>query len=205
MLNKAFFVFASLVVCAVQLHAQSLYRCGNTFQQTPCDGEGNGAITVKEAFSSSGGDRHAGRKVAAQGLDEAAFNAFYLKGMPAVGMSAQQLAKVLGEPLRVSSKKTKAPERQQHVYEKDGRRVHVQLRDGVATRIAYRAAAGKSAKETNRSQAARSCPTELEIRNAKVGANSLTLSPKERAKRQKAIEKMERCGKESPPKRKRGS
>lgn len=206
MLKKNVSILIVVLICVVfQAHAQTLYRCGNTFQQTPCDGEGGGGITVKEAFSSSGGGSHRSSNQSAQGLDEAAFNAFYLKGTPAVGMSAQQLAKVLGTPVQVSSKQSKSVAHQQHVYEKDGRRVHVQLKDGVATSIAYRAAAGKAAKETNRSQAAQSCPTELEIRNAKVSANSLTLSPKERAKRQKAIEKMERCGKESTPKKKKGS
>lgn len=119
--------------------------------------------------------------------------------MPAVGMSAQQLTKVLGVPVQVSSKKAKGVEHQQHVYEKDGRRVHVQLKDGVVASLAYRTA-GKATQGASRSQTARSCPTELEIRNARVGANSLTLSPKERAKRLKAIEKMKRCGKDKSQK-----
>lgn len=109
-------------------------------------------------------------------------------------MSAQQLAKVLGAPVQVSSKQSKGVAHQQHVYEKDDRRVHVQLKDGVAASIAYRAAGKAATKGKNHSQTVKPCPTELEIRNAKVSANSLTLSPKERAKRQKAIEKMERCG-----------
>lgn len=194
MLKNNIFILTVVLICAIlPVYAQPLYRCGNTFQQTPCDGEGSGAITVKEAFSSSGGGAHHSSSKTAQGLDEAAFNAFYFKGMPAVGMNAQQLAKVLGAPVQVSSKQTKGVAHQQHVYEKDGRRVHVQLKDGVTSSIAYRAA-GKAAKGKNHSQTAKPCPTELEIRNAKVSANSLTLSLKERAKRQKAIEKMERCG-----------
>lgn len=118
-------------------------------------------------------------------------------------MSAQQLSKVLGAPVQVSSKTSKGMA-QQHVYEKDGRRVHVQLKDGVATSIAYREA-GKASKQATRKPVAQACPTELEIRNAKVAANSLTLSPKERVKRQKDVEKMERCGKESPAKKKKDS
>lgn len=191
MLKKFIPVFATLIITSVSLHAQSLYRCGNTFQQTPCDGEGSGAITVKEALSSSNKKNLASD--ISSGLDDVAFNAFYLKGMPAVGMNAQQLIRVLGTPIQVNSKKTRGVAHEQHVYEKEGRRVHVQLKDGVATSLAYRQAS-KAHQEAARKQSAASCPTELEIRNAKVSANSLTLSPKERAKRQRAIEKMERCG-----------
>jgi len=110
---------------------------------------------------------------------------------------------VLGAPVQVSSKTSKGMA-QQHVYEKDGRRMHVQLKDGVATSIAYREA-GKASKQAARKPVAQACPTELEVRNAQVAANSLTLSPKERAKRQKDVEKMERCGKESPAKKKKDS
>lgn len=203
MSKKLISVFVASIIAAVSLHAQSLYRCGNTFQQTPCDGEGSGAITVKEAFSSAGGGMHHSSHSSAQGLDKAAFHAFYLKGTPAIGMNVQQLTRVLGAPVQVMSGK-KAKGVTQHVYEKDGRRVHVQLKDGVAVRIAYREA-GKTKKEFVRKQSGPSCPTELEIRNAKVAANSLTLSPKERVKRQKAVEKMERCGKEGQPKKKKNS
>lgn len=63
------------------------------------------------------------------------------------------------------------------------------------TRASAKPRAGKGAKNAARKKAAASCPTALEIRNAKVGANSITLSDQERAKRLKAIEKMERCGK----------
>lgn len=146
--KKLALVFVGLMIVAVSLHAQSLYRCGNTFQQTPCDGEGSEAITVKGAFSSSGGSVRHSNNQSAQGLEEAAFNTFYLKGMPAVGMSAQQLSRVLGTPVQVSSKTSKGAA-QQHVYEKDGRRVHVQLKDGVATSIAYREV-GKASKQAAR-------------------------------------------------------
>lgn len=194
MLKKFIPVFATLIITSFSLHAQSLYRCGNTFQQTPCDAEGSGAITVKEAFSSSNKKHHSSNVPPNQGLDETAFNSFYLKGMPAVGMNAQQLSRVLGAPVQVSSKTIKGMAHEQHVYEKEGRRVHVQLKDGVATSLAYRQAS-KAHQEAARKPSAASCPTELEIRNTRVAANSLTLSPKERAKRQKAIEKIERCGK----------
>lgn len=194
-------IFVALITVSVSLHAQSFYRCGNTFQQTPCDSEGSGAITVKEPFSSSNKKNHASD--ISSGLDDASFNAFYLKGMPAVGMNAQQLIRVLGTPIQVNSKKIRGVAHEQHVYEKEGRRVHVQLKDGVATSIAYRGT-DKANKEATRKQAAHSCPTELEIRNAKVAANSLTLSPKERAKRQKAIEKIERCGKAPKSKKTKG-
>lgn len=193
MVNKSLFVFIALMVCVASLCAQPIYRCGNTFQQTPCDEKGGEVITFKEAFNSYGRSAQRAGSKSVQGLNEAAFNSFYLKNMPAVGMTAQQLAKILGAPVQESSRQVKGVVHQQQMYEKDGRRMHVQLKDGVATSIAYRAA-GKAAKGKNRSQTAHSCPTELEIRNAKVSANSLTLSPKERAKRQRAIEKMERCG-----------
>lgn len=118
---------------AVSASAQTMYRCGNTFQQAPCDAEGAGAITVKEAFRSSMPDAGSHARAGGQKAEEA-----------------------------------RAPAKPR---------------------------AGKGAKNTARKKAAASCPTALEIRNAKVGANSITLSDQERAKRLKAIEKMERCGK----------
>ena len=68
----------------------------------------------------------------------------------------------------------------------------MQIRDDVVTAVQHRSV---KASKTARKKAASDCPTALEVRNAKVAANSLTLSAKERAKRLKEVEKMERCGK----------
>ena len=39
-----------MLACACGgVSAQSLYKCGNSYQQTPCDAAGGGAITVKPA------------------------------------------------------------------------------------------------------------------------------------------------------------
>lgn len=124
---------ATLTLFAPLASAQTMYRCGNTFQQAPCDAEGSGAMVVKEAFRSSTPDTDRHARAARQKAEDA--------------------------------------------------------------QVAARPRAGKAGNRAARKKAAASCPTALEIRNAKVGANSITLSEKERAKRLKAIEKMERCGK----------
>lgn len=83
MVNKSLFVFIALMVCVASLCAQPIYRCGNTFQQTPCDEKGGEVITFKEAFNSYGRSAQRAGSKSVQGLNEAAFNSFYLKNMPA--------------------------------------------------------------------------------------------------------------------------
>lgn len=178
-----------LLLYSNSVMAQSIYRCGNTFQQAPCDGEGSGVITLKETISSTAGAESPKHKTP-QGLKDEAFNRFYLQGLPAVGMSVRQLEQVMGMPAHANAAGNKS--QQQYEYEKDGRRVFVQVRDGVVTAVRHRSA---KASKAARKKAASDCPTALEVRNAKVAANSLTLSAKERIKRLKEVEKMERCGK----------
>ena len=113
--------------------------------------------------------------------------------MPAVGMNMRQLERVMGAPMQVASKQGKGMQNHLFVYEKDGSRIQVQTRNGIVTSVQQRSDATKN--RSARKKTTVPCPTELDIRNAKVGANSITLSKQERAKRLKAIEKMERCGK----------
>ena len=113
--------------------------------------------------------------------------------MPAVGMNMRQLERVMGAPMQIASRQGKGVQYHQFVYEKDGSRIRVQTRNGIVTSVQQRSDASQNRSVRKRVMV--QCPTELDIRNAKVVANSITLSKQERAKRLKAIEKMERCGK----------
>lgn len=173
--------------------AQTLYRCGNTFQQAPCDGDKNGALTINESLRISSGHKDRSKQATENGLEESSFNQAYLQGMPAVGMNMRQLERVMGVPMQVSARQGRGGQYNQFVYEKDGSRIQVQTRNGIVTSVQQRSDATKNRSARRKSTVP--CPTELDIRNAKVGANSITLSKQERAKRLKAIEKMERCSK----------
>lgn len=137
-MDKAFFVLLCAACFSCSASAGQMYRCGNSFQQAPCDGDKSGAMTVKEAMLGS--------------HDGAADSA---------GAGSQRVAR---------------KEKSQRQASKTGSE---RLR--------------KTAKSSGMQAA--NCPTALEIRNARVSANSLTLSDKERARRLKAIEKMEQCPK----------
>ena len=113
--------------------------------------------------------------------------------MPAVGMNMRQLERVMGAPMQIASRQGKGVQYHQFLYEKDGSRIQVQTRNGIVTSVQQRSVATQN--RSAHKKATVPCPTGLDIRNAKVGANSITLSKQERAKRLKAIEKMERCGK----------
>lgn len=173
--------------------AQTLYRCGNTFQQAPCDDDKNGALTINESLRISSGHKDRSNLSTENGLSEAAFHQAYLQGMPAVGMNMRQLERVMGAPMQIASRQGKGVQYHQFVYEKDGSRIRVQTRNGIVISVQQRSDASQN--RSVRKKATMPCPTELDIRNAKVGANSITLSKQERTKRLKAIEKMERCGK----------
>ena len=181
------------LLAAKPASAQTLYRCGNTFQQAPCDGDKNGALTINESLRISSGHKDRSKLSTENGLSEAAFNQAYLQGMPAVGMNMRQLERVMGAPMQIASRQGKGMQNHLFVYEKDGSRIRVQTRNGIVTSVQQRSDATQNRSVRRKSTAP--CPTELDIRNAKVGANSITLSKQERAKRLKAIEKMERCGK----------
>ena len=181
------------LLAAKPASAQTLYRCGNTFQQAPCDDDKNGALTINESLRISSGHKDRSKLSTENGLSEAAFNQAYLQGMPAVGMNMRQLERVMGAPMQIASRQGKGVQYHQFVYEKDGSRIRVQTRNGIVTSVQQRSDASQNRSVRKRVMV--QCPTELDIRNAKVGANSITLSKQERAKRLKAIEKMERCGK----------
>ena len=90
------------LLAAKPASAQTLYRCGNTFQQAPCDGDKNGALTINESLRISSGHKDRSKLSTENGLSEAAFNQSYLQGMPAVGMNMRQLERVMGAPSTVS-------------------------------------------------------------------------------------------------------
>ena len=193
-MNNIFCTIALTAVLTISpVSAQTLYRCGNTFQQAPCDGDKNGALTINESLRISSGHKDRSKLSTENGLSEAAFNQSYLQGMPAVGMNMRQLERVMGAPMQIASRQGKGVQYHQFVYEKDGSRIRVQTRNGIVTSVQQRSDASQNRSVRKRVMV--QCPTELDIRNAKVGANSITLSKQERAKRLKAIEKMERCGK----------
>ena len=126
-------------VCAASLlmlltgaaFSQTIYKCGKVLQQTPCDGEGSGAIAIKTATRSS----DSGGKKSQSGLSVAEFNKYYVRGEPAVGMNEEQLQKVMGNPTKVNPANYQGVRKDQIIYDKNGDRIYVYTEEGIVTAI----------------------------------------------------------------------
>lgn len=52
-MKKTICTAAMLTLLAGSAAAQTMYKCGKTYQQTPCDADGTGAMTVKPATAAA--------------------------------------------------------------------------------------------------------------------------------------------------------
>lgn len=52
-MKKTICAVATLMLVAGSAFSQTMYKCGKTYQQTPCDADGTGAMTVKPATAAA--------------------------------------------------------------------------------------------------------------------------------------------------------
>ena len=186
-MKKSLTLICIAMLCA-DAQAQTVFKCGNTYQQLPCDGHGTGAMKVRPG---KGMEPALRRHVRSQGLSDVEFNKFFVLRKPAIGMSEAQLRKVMGNPKKINANNYQGNQHDQWIFEKGNDRYYVYVDDGIVSSIQHRpdeAAIFRPPK--------RECATELQIRNARVAANSITISPKEREEKQaevKRLEGLERC------------
>lgn len=183
---KKICLVAALLCAGAQ--AQTVFKCGNTYQQLPCDGHGTGAMKVQPGKGMEPAYR---RHVRSQGLSTVEFNKFFVLRKPAIGMNMEQLEKVMGSPKKINSDNYSGRLHDQLVYERGDDYIYVYTENGIVRSIQNRPGAAAIFR-TPKSE----CATELQIRNARVAANSITISPKEREERQaevKRLERLERC------------
>lgn len=180
------------LICIATLYAsvqaQTVFKCGSTYQQLPCDGHGTGAMKVQPGKGMEPAYR---RHVRSQGLSTVEFNKFFVLRKPAIGMNEEQLRKVMGNPKQINTNNYQGEQRDQWIFEQGDDNYYVYVDNGLVSAIQHRpgqAAIFRTPK--------RECATELQIRNARVAANSITISPKEREEKQaevKRLERLERC------------
>lgn len=190
-MKKTICAAAMLTLLAGSAFSQTMYKCGGTYQQTPCDGEGSGAIAIKTATKSSS---NSGGKKPQSGLSTAEFNKYYVRGEPAVGMNEEQLKKVMGSPTKVNPANYQGVRKDQIIYDKNGDRIYVYTEEGIVTAI--QKTQGGAPKDYTENKRRKVCPTSLEIRNAEVSANIRSISEEERLKRLEIVKEMRKCGRE---------
>lgn len=188
-MKKTICAAATLMLLAGSAFSQTMYKCGGTYQQTPCDGEGSGAIAIKTGARSSNSS-----KKPKSGLSTAEFNKYYVRGEPAVGMNEEQLQKVMGNPTKVNPANYQGVRKDQIIYDKNGDRIYVYTEEGIVTAI--QKTQGGAPKDYTENKRRKVCPTPLEIRNAEVSANIRSISEEERLKRLEIVKEMRKCGRD---------
>jgi hypothetical protein len=170
--------------------AQSIYRCTDTkgqavFQQAPCPKGTGGRVEVPPINTVD--SMPAGEAISRMEADRnARIRSAQASGQLVEGMSTLEMQQVLGAPVVVNTDVIGGVTRQQHVYRyRDGSARYVYTRDGLVDGLQERPAPVP--------MATRPCYSELDIRNAGVGVNSVTLPREERLRRSRQVEDMRRC------------
>lgn len=191
-------LFASLAASP----AWSINKCagpgGNTvFQDTPCaDGQGE-KVEVRPSSSFSSGVSASGqasaatqaaRKEIADTNRRFEVTSAIERGEPLVGMTSAELERALGQPDRINAGTYGGVQKDQLIYERNGRTWYVYTRNGMVESIQNtESVAGGGNRQK------RSCPSAHEIRNAETSASSITLGDAERAERYRQIAVMRAC------------
>lgn len=184
-------VLAAFICVPIVASAQGVYRCGSSYQSQPCtNGSGN------EVKIQAGNSASAGSSSAKGGLNEADFNRCYIKNEACKGMNTSQLERSFGKPNKINASTGSYGYHEQRIYYKGADEFLVYTENGIVTAIQHQpGAAAVLAPSGNRP--AKNCPSALEIRNAEVSANSMTLSDAERREKLRQITDMKRCALEN--------
>lgn len=177
-------------LCAISLTASSpawaLYKCvanGKTlYQETPC--------AASEAESQI---REPAKPAVEDGTDaqlRIAIERAVLNRVPVRGMNEKQLERALGQPNRVNIDQYASGVKQQRIYERPEGTFYVYVESGLVSAVQFTQAI-QSAPAPARQ--ARYCPDALTIKNAETSANSITLTPAQRADRAEEIRRMKAC------------
>lgn len=165
-------------------HAGEVFRCsgpdGNvSFQQTPCAGAGSRVqvppINVAEPF-------HADAELQRR----ADVRSAVARGVILAGMTAEEVQQVLGLPHAVTRLADARGTRDRLFYRyPDGSSRSVHLIDDQVDAVTTSTGPLRRALQP--------CYSDLQIRNAGVGAQSSVLPPEERERRRQEAERMARC------------
>lgn len=173
-----------LALClAAGTAASQVYKCpdvsGKTkFQDAPCtDGT---VVNVKPA---SGEVMAAPRSARTTRSAESSSD-------PMVGMGKNYLVQTLGAPTSTGATSSyDGSELEWMTFTQHGKIITVYLKGGYV----YRSSTYENDRIRPRGQLTRTCPSELEIRNAETSASSITLTKAERRQQQLKIMQMKSC------------
>lgn len=182
-LHRTFTLFGLAMYLVVGNVAGQVYKCpdasGKTkFQDAPCtDGT---MLTVKPASGNMEAAPHRPSATRSPGSSSD----------PMVGMGKNHVIQTLGAPTSTGSTTAyDGTELEWMSFTQHGKIVTVYLRSGYV----YRSSTYENDRIKQRGQLTRTCPSELEIRNAETSANSITLTKAERRQQQFKIMQMKAC------------
>lgn len=182
----------AIIICSLLLAATAqakMYKCGNTYQQTPCaNADEGGAVRVY-----AGKGKPAAPK---KGLSLVEFYKYEKRGIPAIGMTREQVDRIMGKPVKVNADNYGGVLKDQVIYNKGKDRWLVYTKNGIVENIQHRPDSVIEPVKPVKPKPKKACPTALEIRNAKVSASDRKLPETERKKRWDIIAEMERCGRD---------
>lgn len=194
---QACFLFSCLVI-ALPTWAQTVFKCTDakgaiSLQQTPCPGAGQ-RLDVRPNVAPSPAQtpapdartpQYTAKTAAEADKRTVDIAAGVSAGYPVIGMNMNQLAQALGQPNRVNYSDHGNGPREQRIYERGGRKFYVYTEKGTVTGIQHGLAAAPTV--------ARSCPSEIDIRNLETTASSVGQSDASRAALQRQIAAMRAC------------
>ncbi|RIX81253.1 DUF4124 domain-containing protein [Acidovorax cavernicola] len=179
-----------LPLLLLSLPAAAVFKCQSpdgkvAFQETPCaNAEKQSDVRTFAAPSPSPATAQDMRSPA----DRSAINVAILQGHPVRGMTLKELQSAMGAPTRINTGDYPGGFTEQRIYERDNGTFYVYTESGVVRSIQTSAAIARTP-----SQQARACPSEFDIKNEEVSANSISLTEPQRRDKQRKIADMRAC------------
>ena len=192
-MNRSLLACVATVWMACAPAQAQVYKCkdagGRTvMQQTPCAGGAGQKLDVRPASGHQSGGGAAQAQLELERLKaETETMAAIREGRPAVGMTRQQLEQAMGAPVTVNANNYNGVLKDQLVFEKGSDTWYVYTSGGVVESIQHRP--GLSAARAHK----KPCPSERDLRDAQVSANSLSASRAAVARYESLLREQREC------------
>lgn len=193
MFKQTLFLLAALLTVPVWAVNKCTGADGKvSFQDAPCSGGKAETLRIQSSADSSTSKTAAGEaqaRLEKMQRDNVMAEAVRVH-KPLVGMTISQLQQAMGVATKVNADNYNGTRREQVIYERAQETWFVYTRNGVVDSIQHRPGAPIGVSPPD---AAGTCPTRHEIKNAITSASSISLSEGERVERWKAIRAMQAC------------
>jgi len=164
------------------------------YQDTPCAAEHSGGeVDIKPATGHADPETANQVKARAQVQQaksdrEDAVNKGIATGEPVIGMTEEELQRALGAPSKVNAANYSGTRKDQLIYYKNNGTWYVYTKNGVVESIQF----SQDVASHIRNRPAH-CPTELELRNLRVSANSISAGPDQKEAYKRALDDDRAC------------